>query len=556
MRLGKLALIPPILILTLSLPSDAPAQTAASPDAPASTDVPNTPDTTVQTLHITSREVVVDVMVTDAHGNPVHGLTQSNFAIQENGHPQTIRSFAETSSTIPNAEPTAPVLPRGVYTNSQSTPAAGPVNIILLDALHSDPEDMIHALTAASSFISAMPKGTKVAIFWLSESGLHMMQGFTSDPATLIRSMHNNTIEVGTNQEGHSITWYTIDALDQVAAYVAGIKGRKNLLWITPGMPVNLLRDGGYGWGAQDMGIVHRLMDVYELFTAEQVAVSPIDPRGVVGLGMGSLKVEAVAEQTGGEAFYNNNDLKTVIAKAVEDQSHFYTLSYIPPNQKDDGHYHTIKVQVDQPGLHLVHREGYNAERVPTPDAPAPGPDLLRASMLGNTPARTQILFDVGVWPSPPPPTPTTVQEKKPPKTKANAPVPYDIHFGFPPSEIALLEDTDGTFHGSLEFDIAAYNVDRKLVAHLTQTVKLPLSPADYDDFIRQPYRFSQHLDLPPGPLSLHVGILDNVSSKVGTLEISIIATKYQPPRASPAPPTTTLTPCPPRCPLPTPTAQ
>ena len=144
------------------------------------------------------------------------------------------------------------------------------------------------------------------------------------------------------------------------------------------------MRDGGYSWSdgtsagslfggsaeGPNMGQVHRLMDVYERFTAEQIAVSPIDPRGVSGLGLAQLKVEAVAEQSGGEAFYNNNDLKSLIAKAIDDQSHFYTLSYIPPSHQDDSHYHTIKVAVDKPGesgLKLVYRQGYNAERVPHP---------------------------------------------------------------------------------------------------------------------------------------------------------------------------------------------
>ncbi|MDP9051827.1 MAG: VWA domain-containing protein [Acidobacteriota bacterium] len=546
MRLGSLALTSILLIPLVP----ARAQNTAAP----STEVLGT---NIQTLHVTSREVVVDVMVTDAKGQPVHGLQQSNFTIFENGHPQTIRSFSEISSTVPKPGPTPPALPRGIYTNSQSTPATGPVDLLLLDALHTrDVANMARAVKAVSDFISAMPPGTKIAIFQLSESGLHMMQGFTSDPDTLLRSLHNGTtIEIDSNQEKHTTDWYTIDALNQIAAYVAGIKGRKNLLWITPGMPVNLMRDGGYGWSdgtdpgalfggsleGPDMGQVHRLMDVYERFTAEQVAVSPIDPRGVQAYqkpksALAHLKVEAVAEQSGGEAFYNNNDLKSLISKAIDDQSHFYTLSYIPPNHTDDNRYHTVKVAVasnpDQPGLKLIYREGYNAERVPTLDAPAPGPELLKASMQGSTPARTQILFDVGLWPTPPEPL-TGAQPAKLPKPKSGAPLRYDVHFGFPPREVAFLKDPDGTLHGSLQFEVSAFNVDRKLVAHLSQTVQLNFSPADYDDFVGRPYRFSQHIDLPPGDLSVHTGILDIVSSKVGTLEIPLVVPKLQ--TASPA---------------------
>ena len=56
MRLGKLALIP---VLTLGPALVALSQT---PAAPASTEVPGT---NVQTIHVSSREVVVDVMVSD-----------------------------------------------------------------------------------------------------------------------------------------------------------------------------------------------------------------------------------------------------------------------------------------------------------------------------------------------------------------------------------------------------------------------------------------------------------------------------------------------------------
>jgi len=244
---------------------------------------------------------------------------------------------------------------------------------------------------------------------------------------------------------------------------------------------------------------------------------------------MTQLKAEAVAQDTGGEAFYNSNDLKTEIAKAVDDGSQFYTLSYIPPNQKDDGHYHHIKVVVDKPGLHLVYRQGYNAERVPTLDAPAPGPKLMKASMEGNAPAATQILFDVGVWPNYTFTTATGTQAPASAKSKPSKTVHYEIHYGFPASEIAFTEDPDGMLHGSLEFDVVAYDIFRRRVALLTQTVTMPLSLKEYDAFAAKAYQFTQQIDLPPGQISLHVGILDNVNSKVGTLEVPVYVSQLSP---------------------------
>ena len=96
--------------------------------APHSVDLPqDASQASVPTLHVTSREIIVDVMVTDANGNPVRGLKQSDFTIEENGKPQPIRSFREFGTEIPVAEPAPPKLQPGVYTNSQSTPAGGVV---------------------------------------------------------------------------------------------------------------------------------------------------------------------------------------------------------------------------------------------------------------------------------------------------------------------------------------------------------------------------------------------------------------------------------------------
>jgi VWFA-related protein len=546
MRLRPASLI--ALGLTISIPAfvAAAAQTDDQPAplvAPQSVDLPqDASQTSVPTLHVTSREVIVDVEVTDANGKPVHGLKQSDFSIEENGKPQPIRSFREFGTEIPVAEPAAVKLPPGVYTNSQSTPLSGPVNILLIDALHSNPVNIFRELQGATEYLTTMPQGTKVAIFLLAQSGTHMLQGFTSDRDLLLRAVHNNPASVPLTLSGqpvdrHTMNWATVDAFNQIAVYVAGIKGRKNLIWLVPGIPVPLMRDGGYGWGNGDMSLVHRLMDVYERYTAEQIAVSPLDPRGVVGLGMAQLRAEAVAEQSGGEAFYNNNDLKSLIAKAINHGAQFYTLSYIPPKQKDDGHYHRIKVElVDQPKLHLVYRQGYNAERVPTLDAPAPGPALMKASMEGNTPPATQILFDVGVWPGYL--TSSNPQAQPDAKSKPGKTVRYELHYGFPPSEISFTEDADGMLHGSLEFDAVAYDIYRKRVALLTQTVPMNLTPAQYDEFVaKHAFSFVQQLDLPFGQISLHVGILDNVNSKVGTLEVPVYVRPVNPSQRAAAQP-------------------
>ena len=110
--------------------------TAASPQgAPQSSGI---------TLRVTSRETVVDVTVTDAKGQPIHDLRQSDFAVKEDGKPQTLQSFQEyKEADTPTAERIPPKLPPNVYNNLQPVPTTDAVNILLLDALNTLPADQM-----------------------------------------------------------------------------------------------------------------------------------------------------------------------------------------------------------------------------------------------------------------------------------------------------------------------------------------------------------------------------------------------------------------------------
>ena len=68
------------------------------------------------TLHINSRAVLVDVLVTDRNGAPVKGLKQNAFTIDEQGKPQTI-SFFEEHAGVQGPPKEMPKLPPNVFSN-------------------------------------------------------------------------------------------------------------------------------------------------------------------------------------------------------------------------------------------------------------------------------------------------------------------------------------------------------------------------------------------------------------------------------------------------------
>ena len=54
----------------------------------------------------------------------------------------------------------------------------------------------------------------------------------------------------------------------------------------------------------------------------------------------------------------------------------------------------------------------------------------------------------------------------------------------------------------------------------------MPLTAAQYRQFIKSDYVLLQQLDLPYGQLFLRFGVLDPTSGKLGTLEIPLTVTK------------------------------
>jgi VWFA-related protein len=318
---------------------------------------------TAPTIQVYSRETIVDVVATGKDGQPVHGLSAADFAVEEDGRPQSIRSFAEIGPGAQQPVQQDPMLAAGVNSNLQAA-ASGPVNIILIDALNTAPPQMTIFKKQMIGYLRTMPKGTRVAIFALSASkGGRLVQGVTTDGATAAASLA--TIDAEWNRPPAIRRDATRAMMLQIVGYVSSIKGRKNLLWCTARMPLYLLRDGGYAWmRPPQRSQVDQNMDLFDAMTAAQIAISPVSLKGVGGLGLNELLAEAVAEGTGGTAEYNSNDFGSLVAKAIDSDRSYYTLSYVPPSFPMDTRYHTIRVKVDQPGVSLVYRKGFNAEQV------------------------------------------------------------------------------------------------------------------------------------------------------------------------------------------------
>ena len=77
------------LVVSLLLAAVAFAQAPASSDA-------------ASTIKTTTRVVLLDVVITDKSGKPVHGLKGHDFTVLEDGKAQQVRGFEERGPTGPS----------------------------------------------------------------------------------------------------------------------------------------------------------------------------------------------------------------------------------------------------------------------------------------------------------------------------------------------------------------------------------------------------------------------------------------------------------------------
>ena len=81
--------------------------------------------------------------------------------------------------------------------------------------------------------------------------------------------------------------------------------------------------------------------------------------------------MQTLARETGGQAFYNSNDIGGAIQQAMDDAEVTYTLGFYPSAEALDGKYHALQVRVaSAASTDVRYRQGYIASEAVTPQPP------------------------------------------------------------------------------------------------------------------------------------------------------------------------------------------
>jgi len=150
-------------------------------------------------------------------------------------------------------------------------------------------------------------------------------------------------------------------AIEAIAKQMAGVPGRKDLIWISAAFPLALnptltpepLYVGGPAYRRSQRSFTSEVDRTTRALNAANIAVYPVDPRGIVLVPdeppnpspSGFATMELIAAQTGGVAFHDTNDIRGAISKALEDSEASYTLGFYPDSGRLDSSFHTLTRQ-------------------------------------------------------------------------------------------------------------------------------------------------------------------------------------------------------------------
>ena len=99
--------------------------------------------------------------------------------------------------------------------------------------------------------------------------------------------------------------------------------------------------------------------------------------------------MEELAQDTGGKACKNSNDLPGCLMTALKDSSSYYEMSFYPQKVNWDGRFHKIVVKTSRPGVKLTYRRGYYALDAPSLAKKQQPLDHLRQACADQLPSTT-----------------------------------------------------------------------------------------------------------------------------------------------------------------------
>jgi len=442
------------------------------------------------------------VIAEDKNGKPVTDLRREEFQLADNGSSQDVRLFVNESERSAIA---LPPLPAGTFTNRSNDRPDGHsgYSVIVLDTLFTLLADegqggsgTIWAIQKAVKALRALPPGENVAIYATGYQ-LWVVREFTQDRESLEQKLRKwkPVMDVIPAVNKFDVLRQEIE---QIAAHVAAIPGRKNLIWIAYEFPI--------------------APPVLQRLKTADVAVYPVDAHGsVIALKtektLASMPLRALAAATGGVAYFDRDDLDVAIREAIDDGRSNYTLGFYPSDD-DRGdartpRVHKVAVRVTRPGVTLRYRNLYQTEP-PRKPAPARVADMEQA-----------MFSPVDALAIPIQASARRIQDRTN-KNRSNDRLSFDTLLDAASLDLA---PNRNRWTATLEVVGLFIAADGRIAGArpaLDQTVNLNFTQPTYDTVTQHGLSYRNELKIPASAVQFKILIANRATGKMGTVTIPL----------------------------------
>jgi len=355
---------------------------------------------------------LVQVYVTDKKGNPVTGLAKEDFSILDDGKPQTITEFEKHSLRVKEEDQPAPsqgppareLMPRKffllfdfAFNNAiglekarkaaahfideeiQPTDEVGVLSYSAIKSLkvheflttdHKKVRDVVKRIGLES--ISGRAESFE-AQYWQAKTFSNptdaTRQGSVFDPKDIFGQETEWAWDQSRQESKMQAHNFALKMID-LARALRYVPGNKHIILLSSGVPYSLV----YGVqspngkiGVEEFGefwLAQKFEDMLKELSATNCSIYAIDTHDLAASIGGDLKFEGasslqkITSATGGKYFGNVNNYEQHVEKIQDLTGCYYVLGYYV-DDKWDGAYRKIKVEVGRPDCSVFAQKGY-----------------------------------------------------------------------------------------------------------------------------------------------------------------------------------------------------
>jgi VWFA-related protein len=349
------------------------------------------------------------IVATDASGKAVTDLRLDELKLREDGEPRPITFFRFAGS--PHA------LASHGPTDFANRPAPPPPLVILLDSWDDGFLDDAGGWMELSTAVQRLESAENVYVYFLTSLGEMIPvrplpgPGVASQPAAgsspaELRARLDEAVQRSRGLRSRDDSYRvanTLGDLEALLRQLSLIAGRKNLMWVTQGIPLMVRTPDG----VTDLG--PQLRKLSEMAARSQIAIYTEDESEAGGV---STILQMLPELTGGRS-YPRDHSDRAIADALTDSRASYRIAYPSAAPEKDGREHKIHLDTMRKGVHVLTR-GESVDMIPEPApdqievadlsiarrSPFDAADIGLRVALSRKPAPSPVHFDIYVDPA------------------------------------------------------------------------------------------------------------------------------------------------------------